>query len=44
MGIHVPDELREELSKVYIPSNLKPLDTYQPIQLPKNIDDLLNTK
>lgn len=44
MGIHVPDELREELSKVYIPSNLQPLDTYQPIQLPKNIDDLLNTK
>jgi HK97 family phage portal protein len=44
MGIHVPDELREELSKIYIPSNLQPLDTYQPIQLPKNIDDLLNTK
>jgi len=44
MGIHVPDELREELSKIYIPSNLQPLDTYQPIELPKNIDEILNTK
>ena len=44
MGIHVPDELREELNKIYIPNNLQPLDTYQPIELPKNIDDILNTK
>jgi HK97 family phage portal protein len=44
MGIHVPDELREELSKIYIPTNLQALDTFQPIEVPKNIDDLLNTK
>jgi hypothetical protein len=44
MGIHVPDELREELNKIYIPTNLQALDTYQPIELPKNIDDILNTK
>ena len=44
MGIHVPDELRDELSKIYIPSNLQALDTFQPIQLPKNIDEILNNK
>ena len=44
MGIHVPDELREELSKIYIPTSLQALDQYQPIQLPKNIDEILNTK
>jgi HK97 family phage portal protein len=44
MGIHVPDELRDELNKIYIPSNLQALDTFQPIQLPKNIDEILNNK
>jgi len=44
MGIHVPDELRDELSKIYIPSNLQALDTFQPMEAPKNLNDLLNNK
>jgi len=44
MGIHVPDELRDELSKIYIPSNLQALDTFTPIEPPKNLNDLLNNK
>ena len=44
MGIHVPEELRDELSKIYIPSNLQALDTFQPMVAPKNLNDILNNK
>lgn len=35
MGIKAPDYVpAEELEKIYVPSNLQPLDTYQPLTIP----------
>ena len=45
MGMQIPDYIDQtELEKLYIPSNLQTADTFQPIELPKNINDILNTK
>jgi len=45
MGMQIPDYVDQaELEKLYIPSSLQPTDAFQPIELPKNINDLLNNK
>ena len=45
MGIEIPDYLDQaELEKIYIPNNITPNDGFEPIQPPKNLDELLNNK
>lgn len=45
MGMQIPDYIpQEELEKLYIPSNVAPMDAFQPLELPKNIDEILNVK
>jgi phage portal protein BeeE len=37
MGIKAPDYIdKEDLEKLYIPSNLQPVDDFQPLQLPND--------
>jgi len=45
MGMEIPDYVDQtELEKLYIPSNIAPMDTFAPLEVPKNLNDLLNNK
>ena len=45
MGIEIPDYVDQaELEKLYIPSNIAPMDSFETIAPPKNIEELLNNK
>ena len=45
MGMEIPDYIDQtELEKIYVPSNIAPMDAFAPIEPPKNLNDLLNNK